>query len=92
MSRSGGEPHFSERTEGLQETRESDRGGADARVGQWDRWAAILTWLGTSRPGAREGLGGWGLGWGSTPWVTGHLLVQGEPWGSVLARKYPMRH
>lgn len=86
MSRSGGEPHFSEQTEGLQETRESDRGGADARVGQWDRWAAILTWLGTSRPGRM------GARVGVYPMVTGHLLVQGEPWGSVLARKYPMRH
>lgn len=29
---------------------------------------------------------------GVYPMITGHLLVQGEPWGSVLARKYPMRH
>ena len=34
--------------------------------------------------------GGWGEG--STPGVAGHLLVQGALRGSVLARKYPMRH
>lgn len=63
--------------------------------GQWDRQAATLTSCLGRAPGQgqeEEGVGGWDWGQGSTLGVTGHLLVQGAPRGSVRALKYPMRH